>query len=245
MPRKQMKGKKRFAKRRGRRSNATNSVPRPGTSFQARDKQWLGFYGETTGITPGAGNGAFFVAIDPTGCAGFRERFGFAWQSWRMVGWKVSVNIKAKSTSAAQNFPNAMNPVAPFEFANLPTASIPVAPTIDAFAEVPNCKYMSIFPGSPHCRKTFSWRATDINFLPFQTFDVSLKTTLSQTGIWGFIDMSDYQEELDIQVMGHILVEFKDAQLYILPGKKTDDLPEEMRDLQLKSPTTRVRRLNA
>lgn len=248
MPRRNMKGRAKNSRRRSRRrSNATVSVPRPGTSFQARDKQWVGFYGEISGIVPGTGNGIWSIAVDPQGSQGFRERFGYAWQSWRMVGWRVSVNIKAKSTSAAQNYPNSMNPVAPYEIANLPGgATLPTATTIEAFSEIPNCKYMSIYPASPHCRKTFSWRATDINFLPFQNFTTPLIPTFSTSGVWGFVDMSDYQEELTVQAMGHIMIEFKDAQIYINPGQKpVEQLDEDMLVLNLKSPkpVSTVRRL--
>lgn len=243
------KGKAKNSRRPRRRNNATVGVPRPGTSFQARDKQWVGFYGELAGLVPGSGNGGFNLDINPTGCANFKQRFGYAWQSWRMVGWKVNVNIKAKASADAQLFPNSMNPVAPYEVARLPGGTTTLTPTtVEDFSVVPNCKYLSIFPGSPHCRKTFSWRAKDINFLPFQTFDPPFLPTLSSTGIWGFIDMSDYQEVLTVQVIGHILVEFKDAQIFLPSLKKDEDehqLDTDMLVLNLKSPKPNptVRRL--
>lgn len=223
-------------------NNATVGVPSRGTTMQARDRQWIGWYGETTGIVPGPGNGAFAVRIDPNGSQGFTNRFSLAWQSWRMVGWKVTVNIKAKSSADAQLFPNAMNPVAPFEVPNLTSSpGLPVPNTIESFTEVPNCKFMSVFPGSPHCRKTFSWRAKDLNFLPFQNF-ANLNTALSQTGIWGFVDMSDYQEVLDIQIMGRICIEFKDANIYVInaamppAGKDDKDKTPDMEFLHVTSP---------
>jgi hypothetical protein len=230
---------KRYNKRGGRGrmgNNATRRMPARGTSFQARDSQWLGFFGETEALVPGAGNGGFAIRIDPTGSTGFVQRFNQAWQSWRMVAWNVEVSIVAKATSDSQNFPNTVNPVAAFELSNLSTSSgLPVPNEVEVFAELPNVKYMSVFPGSPHCRKRFAWRTTDINYLPFQTFDTTI-TALSQTGIWGFIDMGRYQEELQVQVYGKILVEFKDARFWkpaaveIQEPRNMDDDDEDPRD---------------
>lgn len=227
---------------RGRGGNARISLPPAGTFVQQRTKVWIGINAQAnpTPATPG-----WDILLDPSKSLGFVQRFGNTWASWRMIAADVQLNIVAKNPEGTEIYPSVCCPTALVEFPNIPSSTFVIPNSEPMMLEVPGCKNLVMNSANPRSFGRFKWHATDINFLPFQTFDGSLATTLSSIRLVGFCGWTELSgDQAEANCRGRICIEFKDLKWYLPPGIAIADKHEEMqRDDDTPSAAKRLQRI--
>jgi len=230
-----MSHKRKAGSKRRRYSNATVSRTRPSTSFQQRNVKWCGYY---VIDTIASATGQLFIKVDPDGCLDFPIRFGNAWNSFRMIGAELDVNIVIKEPANTAPLLGLETSVALMQFANAPTFTF-VPPTSEAqMQEIPQTKWISNNSANPKNSRHYSWRTKDINSLPFQNILNTNPQILDLVAIVGFSQyVKDSGADANVVVRGKIQVEFRDEKIYV-PAPDYD-----FENVSIMSPKPIVKRL--